>query len=80
MKRTILALSLVSLFIVSPLRAADNYCASNSEATCAKVSGCTWKPGETWTRESDGKIRTKSAGCRFSSRAAREALAILTTK
>lgn len=78
MKPLFIALSIT--FLASPAFSADNYCAANNEATCPQVSGCAWKPGETWTRESDGKTRVRPAGCKFSSKAARSALATLTTK
>ena len=79
-----LALSLVTLGVANAQTAGrgDNPFSRLSQAECTADKGAVWKESETWTRQSDGKVRTSKARCAFDAKAGRIILgkALVATK
>lgn len=54
---------------------APNPYALLTQEQCTADKGAVWKQSETWTRQSDGKVRTSKARCAFDAKSARTILA-----
>lgn len=70
----VLAITLTGSFLavatVGTAKAADA-CRTLSQDTCIADIGCKWREAESWTRQSDGKVRTTKARCAYDAKAAR---------
>ena len=80
MFRNLALAAVMSASMAAAATAADNPCKGLDQAACTADRGCTWKPAETWTRTSDGKVRNSAPRCSFNTKAARSALAKLLPK
>ena len=80
MIRTLALAAVMSGSMATAGLAADNPCKGLEQTSCTADRGCTWKPAETWTRASDGKVRNSTPRCSFDAKAARSALAKLMPK